>query len=280
MDQLVEGEWAKSGNEVVPEPVTVNSGRLTLDRARVDDRVDDPRPKQTRPLVGNRDVGDRHEVNARPMRSSGSPDGGRLGAVTNTHDADLDALAEVTADLVGVLGCIDEDQWTLATPCSEWDLAALVDHITGGNWFTLQILAGETSERAMNATMAQFDTGSATGSTAIQSARDLLEAFEKAHVLDQSWNHVNGALPGRQILRLRVHDLIVHTWDINETVRPPASVPAELAHWGLLELQDHNSLMTQHAETPAAAEVQTPTSDAASAYLRAFGRQPSRTRRW
>lgn len=192
--------------------------------------------------------------------------------MTNIDDPDLAALGKVSADLVDALTGIDERQRTLPTPCTEWDLADLVDHVAGGNWYTVRVLAGDTSDEALAAAMAQFANGSASTSAAVQSATVQLEAFQSTEALDRSWHHVAGQLPGRQILRLRVHDLIVHTWDINETCQPPASVPTELAEWGLCELHGADSLMSKHFEIPDAPGAQRPADDAASAYLRAFRR--------
>lgn len=196
----------------------------------------------------------------------------RLGSVTNAADADLAALEKVTADLVDALSGIEEGQGALPTPCTEWNLADLVDHVTGGNWFTVRVLAGDTSHEALATTMARFGDGSVSGSVAIGAATDQLEAFKHAEALDRSWHHVAGELPGRHILRLRVHDLIVHTWDINETRRPPAFVPAELAEWGLGELQDADSLASKHFGVPDVTKSRPPADHVGSAYLGAFGR--------
>lgn len=106
-----------------------------------------------------------------------------------------------------------------------------MDHITGGNWFTIRILAGHQADDAMSATMKQFGDEPATNEEAIQSAKDQVAAFHQPRALEQTWNHVAGDLSGRQILRLRLHDLIVHSWDIEETLRPPANVPDDLVRW-------------------------------------------------
>ena len=187
-------------------------------------------------------------------------------------DTDRSVLEKVTIGLVDALNRIDEGQRSLPTPCAEWNLADLIDHVTGGNWYTIRVLAGDASADALTAAMAKFDNGSASIPAAVQSATDQLEAFSGAGVLDRSLEHVAGELSGRQILRLRVHDLIVHTWDINESIQPPASIPAELADWGLRELQDPDSPMAKHFGIPDSTGSQPPCSDAASEYLHAFGR--------
>ena len=43
-----------------------------------------------------------------------------------------------------------------------------------------------------------------------------------------------------------LHDLIVHSWDIDHTLDPPASIPTDLVRWGLDELADNDSLTRKH----------------------------------
>ncbi len=194
------------------------------------------------------------------------------------EDADLNALEQVTDELIGAITGIGDDERDLPTPCSAWTLTDLVDHVTGGNWFTIRLLTGETAEAAMDATIARFAIGPASPSDAIDAAADQLAAIKEPGVLDRTWHHVAGQLPGRQLLRLRLHDLIVHTWDINETRRPPATVATNLAAWGLDELERDESLMAAHFALPEAAGDRRPADDPASLYLHAFGRQPQTDR--
>jgi uncharacterized protein (TIGR03086 family) len=189
-----------------------------------------------------------------------------------TGDADLAALETVTDVLADALTDIDHAEWAMPTPCAEWTLRHLVDHVTGGNWYSVRILAGDTSDDALAATMARFGDEPVSAAAAINSAFDQRSAFERAGVLDRTWQHVAGELSGRQILRLRLHDLIVHSWDINEARRPPSSIPTSLAEWGLGELAEPGSLMSRHFDIPPAPNDGPPPGDASSAYLRAFGR--------
>lgn len=187
-------------------------------------------------------------------------------------DDDLTALRAMTSELVDALTGAAGVDGARSTPCDEWTLADLVDHVTGGNWYTIRVLAGDSSDEALAAAMARFGDGSASASAAVRSTIDQLGAFEQAGVLDRSWPHVAGELPGRQLLRLRLHDLIVHTWDLNETCRPPASVPAALADWGRRELATPGSLMARHFDIPPVAGDR-PVGDTSSAtYLHHFGR--------
>jgi uncharacterized protein (TIGR03086 family) len=190
---------------------------------------------------------------------------------------DLAALETVIEEIADSVRAISPDQRHAPTPCSEWNLTALVDHITGGNWFTVAVLAGERAEEAMTIAMKRFGGRSATGEEALRSLTEQLIAFRRTEVLDRTWNHAVGDASGRTILPLRLHDLIVHSWDIQEALRPEASVPDDLVRWGLGELRDAGSSTAQHfglVDEPAA---QSATEDWIT-YLQVFGRAAARGR--
>ena len=197
--------------------------------------------------------------------------------MTTRQDPDLDALTSLSNHLVGALGAIGDDQLTWATPCSDWDLAALIDHVTGGNWFTAQIFDGHTADEAMTRTIDQFTGRSASTVEATSSVNDQLAAFRQPGALDRTWHHVAADLTGGQILRLRLHDLIVHTWDIEQTLDPPASLPDDLVRWGLAELSDTASLTSELFELTTLPGAET-IEDPAVAYLNSFGRHLSPAR--
>lgn len=188
-------------------------------------------------------------------------------------DPDLDALSLLDSHLVAALGATGDHQLGRPTPCADWDLAALIDHVTGGNWFTVLILDGHRADEALAEVMAQFEGGSASLQQATSSVHDQSTAFRRSGALERTWQHVAGDLSGRQILRLRLHDLIVHTWDIEQTLDPPATLPEALIRWGLAELSDATSLTAEHFGLVPDLGSQD-TGDPAAAYLGSFGRRP------
>ena len=160
----------------------------------------------------------------------------------SSEDAgDRAVLARVSSDFETLCRSIGEDQWSLPTPCTEWNLEDLVDHVTGGNRFTILVLNGATAEEAMAETVKSFDESHEPRTAALESIKAQLLAFDKPDVLDRMCNHVAGELTGREVLRIRLHELIIHTWDIAEAVNPPASIRDGYVAWSFAEITSPTS---------------------------------------
>ncbi len=155
----------------------------------------------------------------------------------NTEDAgDLALLARVSSDFELLCTSIRDPQWSLPTPCAEWNLEQLVDHVIGGNRFTIRILAGESADAAMAETVRSFDERHETPAAALESINEQLLAFDEAGVLDGTFHHVAGELTGREVLRIRLHELIIHSWDIAQALDPRAFIRDEFVAWSFGEI--------------------------------------------
>lgn len=184
--------------------------------------------------------------------------------------SELLILRAVTKQLSLSLRGIRADDWTRPTPCDDWDVRALVDHIVGGNWFTVNILAGTTAEDALASTMANFAHGSPTADQAAVTMADQLHAFQQPGTAERTMHHVAGDLGGREVLKLRLHDLIIHSWDLARSLDPAFVLSGELATWGIRELEDPASSAVEHfMVTP---QTGSGSAEAATLYLQAFGR--------
>ncbi len=178
----------------------------------------------------------------------------------------------MTDQLSFSLSKIRDDDWTRPTPCEDWDIRALVDHVVGGNWFTTKILAGATADDALAATVANFADGAPTVDLATHSMNEQLHAFKQPGMAERTLHHVAGDLTGRQVLRLRLHDLIVHSWDLERSLDPSFVLSDELADWGLHELTDPTSSAVEYFMVTPQTGSGFPV--AAHRYLQAFGRSP------
>jgi uncharacterized protein (TIGR03086 family) len=166
---------------------------------------------------------------------------------------DLAVLTEISSEFARMCASIRDEQWSLPTPCTEWDLSQLVDHVTGGNRFTILVLNGEPAEAAMAETVKSFDKDHEPRTAALESIETQRVAFGEPGVLDRVCDHVVGELTGRVVLGIRLHELIIHTWDIAEALEPPASIRDEFVAWSFAEIAGSGSRTVERFALDAAA---------------------------
>ena len=61
----------------------------------------------------------------------------------------LAALTLATAEFERRLAVVTPSRWQAPTPCEEWTVRDIADHITGGNRFAVLILGGASVDDAM-----------------------------------------------------------------------------------------------------------------------------------
>ncbi len=189
-------------------------------------------------------------------------------AAPDAPPPDLDALTAAGVELERWAELVDDDRWGGPTPCADWTIGDLVDHVVGGNVFTVEVLAGRSADAALAAAMATFDERYERRAALASTLEAQRSAFAAPDALTGSFGHVNGRLGGESILHARIHDLIVHGWDLATSVAPPAELADQLARWAVAELGAPGSLTAEHfGIEPAAVH------DGRS-LLAAFGRLP------
>jgi uncharacterized protein (TIGR03086 family) len=127
--------------------------------------------------------------------------------------ADLPALFAGSIDrfLTRVDG-IDASQWGRATPCADWDVRALVNHVVNEQLWAPHLVAGETIEQVGD----RYDgdvLGSAPAATSRAAADASTTAFAGAD-LDAIVHLSFADLPCREYLTQMLLDAEVHGWDL------------------------------------------------------------------
>ena len=140
----------------------------------------------------------------------------------------LDALDLATATFVDVLGQVADGQLHVPTPCDEWDVAALVEHVTMGSEMAIALLDGASQEEALAFRDREFG-----GDDPIRSCRAAVgsQVVRLRAVGDwaQVVHHPIGDVPASQLLEFRIGDLTLHAWDLATAIGADAGIPAELA---------------------------------------------------
>jgi uncharacterized protein (TIGR03086 family) len=139
-------------------------------------------------------------------------------------DADpeqLAAAAEITGKLIDAVG---DDQWALPTPCEDWTVRDLVEHVVGGN-------DGFTSALHRQLT-ASGPPALRSGDLATQygrSVQELVPAFRQPGALERMVSVPFGTVPGAVALHLRITELLVHGWDVAQATGQTVAFPEDLA---------------------------------------------------
>jgi uncharacterized protein (TIGR03086 family) len=123
------------------------------------------------------------------------------------------------------------DDMSHATPCTEWDVRALVAHVVAGIWFFKALAAGEPVEDLMRGLSDLV--GDDAFASYDQAARAGLEAWRGRGALDRSYRLPMGERPGREALAIHQADLLIHGWDLAEATHQDASMDPELAGFAL-----------------------------------------------
>lgn len=173
----------------------------------------------------------------------------------------LSALGRANVAFEQRLHLVDADDWTRATPCSEWDVHALVNHVIGGNRRYTMLLHG-ASAASVQRTRTEDHLGANPLAAFTTTARELAAAFGEADALTRVAHHPIGDRTGAELLAMRVLDLIVHAWDLAQALDAddtldPDGVDYALAHVEVIDVgRQHGSFAVPIDPSPLIASGQ------------------------
>jgi len=121
-----------------------------------------------------------------------------------------------------VLGNVTSDQLSSPTPCPEWDVKALIDHVVAGNQRVVERAGGQVAPLPE-------DVGAAHRA----SAKASQEVFSEPEGLTRTYQIAIGVVPGMVLLEIRTSDLLAHAWDLAIATGQPTDLDPELAEYVL-----------------------------------------------
>jgi uncharacterized protein (TIGR03086 family) len=119
----------------------------------------------------------------------------------------------------GVVGFTDRvrqikpDQWAGPTPCADWDVRALVNHVVGEQRWTAPLFAGATIEEVGD----RFDgdlLGDDPAATAADAGRETVDVVSAPGALDRTVDLSFGETPAREYAAQLLAEYLVHGWDL------------------------------------------------------------------
>ena len=137
-----------------------------------------------------------------------------------SDSVDLQHFAESQDAFGGIVQLVDRHQWGEPTPCTQWDVHALVNHLVGEQLWATPMLSGLTIDDVGSELDGDMLGAEPLGSwrTAAAAAR---VAYTAPGALDGTINSSSGKEPARKYLAEMTFDLIVHRWDLGESIGVP-----------------------------------------------------------
>lgn len=124
--------------------------------------------------------------------------------MTQLHAADIDLLAPCFRDTREVLAAIPAEVWDGPSPCTEWTVRDVADHLVEALGALAAIVSGETVDRPAGLLDAYDDA-----------TRRCLAAFGRPGVLDADYPFPDGGtVPGHVVATISLSESLVHGWDL------------------------------------------------------------------
>jgi uncharacterized protein (TIGR03086 family) len=164
---------------------------------------------------------------------------------------------------------VGSDDWGRPTPCDEWNVRHLVNHVVGGNVRYVMILAGELGDAVVRTREHDWLGSDPVGSFDDALAR-VTESFSVPGILEATVRHPKaGAITGAQLRVLRANELTVHGWDLARAIDSDDELDEALVSWLLERLDPLRSTLGLRERGPAH---DLPATGPQGRLLRLFGR--------
>lgn len=122
---------------------------------------------------------------------------------------------------------VGDGQWNLPTPCSEWDVRALVNHVVGENRWAPLLFDGRTVDE-VGARLDGDLLGEDPRSAWTDSATAAADAVARPGALDRVVHLSFGDTPGSEYTWQLLADTLIHGWDLARAVGADDRLDPEL----------------------------------------------------
>ena len=145
---------------------------------------------------------------------------------------EIDLLASVMDKAAGLVAGVRADQWELPTPCPDWNVRALVEHMVG--WTRV-------FEAAANGRKYDGDPGAyrlaADAAEEFRASADNVVAGWKAGGLDRTVSLTSGDLPASMVFNMTLMEYVTHGWDLASATGQPVPFTDDEAEQTLTRAQ-------------------------------------------
>lgn len=135
----------------------------------------------------------------------------------------VERIERATAFASGKVGAVTPADLTKPTPCTDFDVSALLNHMLGG----LAMLT--TAAGGGKAQMPEGDQfGSDPGAVYDERRSLLLTALQDQGVLDRTWEMPFGPMAGETMADIAFMEHLAHAWDLATATGQDTTLPPDL----------------------------------------------------
>lgn len=140
---------------------------------------------------------------------------------------------------------VGDEHWALPTPCPDWDVRGLVNHVLLGTRMSIQILDG----MAVDEIIAGLDDDMMAASSDPVAdfndlARQMCERFAGPDGLEGMVNHPAGDFPRAMFAGFRVTDGAAHAWDLGHAMGQDPTLDAGLVEFLWADTEPKREMLT------------------------------------
>jgi uncharacterized protein (TIGR03086 family) len=188
----------------------------------------------------------------------------------------LELLVVANDEFARRLRLVQPDDWQRPTPCSEWDVRALVNHVVGANTRYQLLLHGAPTEQ-VEATRAVDHLGDDAVLSFVATADAVVACFHDDGALERIAHHATGDRTGRELLSMRILDVAIHGWDLARAIGADETLDSDAVAFLLAYTADvdlgQGAFVLADTDVPRNAPPQ-------DALLHRLGRNPNAPRRF
>ena len=143
----------------------------------------------------------------------------------------MSELPELFARAVGEFDArlqqVGDDQWELPTPCTEWSVRDLVNHLVYEDRWAPPLLEGQTIEQVGDRYEGDL-LGDEPKQQWEEASREAVAAARSTGAMERTVHLSFGDVPGEQYLQQLLNDHVIHAWDLARAIGADDELDAEL----------------------------------------------------
>ena len=134
------------------------------------------------------------------------------------------------------VAAVNDEQWAAGTPCVEWDVRTLVNHIVNEDRWVTPLLDGKTIAEVGDALDGDL-LGDDPKASWRAAADEATEAVGRPGVLERTVHVSFGDIPGREYISQVLCDHVLHSWDLAKGIGASTALDQDLVDfaYGYLE---------------------------------------------